>query len=428
MVFRVSRGRAIPSFYNIEKVNLKLIKESKVPKKVFTVIYQGSGETGYLRTKIIKICELFNASQFKIPPRQEIKQHIMDLNAEIEEKSKALKETQNTILDIISTKIGEDDDQLKHPNYTLYKLFFKKEKLIYANLNKCKVRDNVIDGDVWIPADKYQEVIDKLTELANRNESHNTAQFIDIPGEDKSVPPTFIETNEFTSSFQEIVNTYGVPRYREVNPAIFNIVTFPFLFGVMFGDIGHGFLLFMFSCYLFYDSEELKKPKNTLNPVYKARHLFLLMGFFAFYCGWMYNDFISMPLNIFGTCYTNQDLEAVRTNQSCVYPFGLDPKWYVAKNELTYFNSLKMKLAVILGVSQMLLGIVLRGMNNIYYKDYLGFVFEFIPQIIFMSLLFGYMNLMIIIKWLTVWVDTKMAPSIINQLMLIFLRLGSTVI
>ena len=75
----------------------------------------------------------------------------------------------------------------------------------------------------------------------------------------------------------------------------------------------------------------------------------------------------------------------------------------------------------------MLLGICLRGMNHIYFKDYLGFVFEFIPQIIFMSLLFGYMNIMIIIKWLTVWVDTKMAPSIINQLMLIFLRLGSVV-
>lgn len=351
----------------------------------------------------------------------------MDLNDEIEVKAKTLKETQNTIMDIISSKIGEDDDQLHHPNYTLYKYFFKKEKLIWTNLNKCKVRDNVIDGDVWIPAEKYSDVISKLSELANRNESHNTAQFIDILENDTAVPPTFIETNEFTSSFQEIVNTYGIPRYREVNPALFNIITFPFLFGVMFGDIGHGFLLFLFASYLFYDAEELKKPKSSLKEIYKARHLFLLMGFFACYCGWMYNDFISMPLNIFGTCYVNKGDDAERVNQSCVYPFGLDPKWYVAKNELTFFNSLKMKLAVILGVSQMLLGICLRGMNHIYFKDYLGFVFEFIPQIIFMSLLFGYMNIMIIIKWLTVWVDTKMAPSIINQLMLIFLRLGSVV-
>lgn len=34
----------------------------------------------------------------------------------------------------------------------------------------------------------------------------------------------------------------------------------------------------------------------------------------------------------------------------CVYPIGIDPKWYVSHNEVTYFNSLKMKVAVILGV------------------------------------------------------------------------------
>jgi V-type H+-transporting ATPase subunit a len=28
--------------------------------------------------------------------------------------------------------------------------------------------------------------------------------------------------------------------YKEINPAVFAMVTFPFLFGVMFGDIGHG--------------------------------------------------------------------------------------------------------------------------------------------------------------------------------------------
>lgn len=52
--------------------------------------------------------------------------------------------------------------------------------------------------------------------------------------------PNYFRENEMLFGFQEIVDTYGVPRYKELNPAVFTLVTFPFLFGVMYGDIGHG--------------------------------------------------------------------------------------------------------------------------------------------------------------------------------------------
>ena len=40
-----------------------------------------------------------------------------------------------------------------------------------------------------------------------------------------------------------ITNTYGVPSYGEANPAVFSIVTFPYLFAIMFGDYGHGSII-----------------------------------------------------------------------------------------------------------------------------------------------------------------------------------------
>eukprot|EP00967_Tisochrysis_lutea_P018666 scaffold21168_cov35-Tisochrysis_lutea.AAC.5 len=59
---------------------------------------------------------------------------------------------------------------------------------------------------------------------------------------------------------QDIVDTYGVPRYGEINPAVFTIVTFPFLFGVMFGDVGHGAMLTAFAAYLcIYEKRNLER-------------------------------------------------------------------------------------------------------------------------------------------------------------------------
>lgn len=61
-----------------------------------------------------------------------------------------------------------------------------------------------------------------------------------------------------------------------------------------------------------------------------------------------------------------------------------------------------------------------------YFKQPLDFFLEFIPQLIFMSSLFGYMIIMIFIKWSTNWDGREAsAPSIISQLMNIFLDFGN---
>ena len=64
--------------------------------------------------------------------------------------------------------------------------------------------------------------------------------------------PTYfaVDDSPIKESFQNIVNTYGMPRYKEINPAVFTMITFPFLYGVMYGDVGHGLLLFCIGTYL----------------------------------------------------------------------------------------------------------------------------------------------------------------------------------
>ncbi len=413
-------------------------KSKEGPKKIFSIFFQ-SGIENVLLEKMLKVCDLFNANRYVIPRREEIETELKSIQKESMINQEFLIQAQRSILEFISIRA---ENPLNQPGkYDLYRKFFKKEKLIQLNLNKCLVTQNLVIGEVWIPEEKFHEVKSNLSKYAE-SDPNSLAVTFDEPSQDLNtpkVPPTYFKTNDLIYPFQEIVNTYGVPRYQEANPALFSIVTFPFLFGVMFGDIGHGFLLFLFALYLCWNKETLIKSKSLLAPALKARYLLLFMGFFAFYSGWLYNDFLSIPLNIFGTCYVNpqDELNSIGEKDSlipkraeripdCTYPFGLDPKWYVASNELAYFNSLKMKLSVVLGVTQMTFGIILRGMNNLFFNNVIDFVFEFIPQLIFMTTLFGYMIFMIFVKWSTDWSqDTSQAPNIISILMNIFLKKGS---
>lgn len=75
------------------------------------------------------------------------------------------------------------------------------------------------------------------------------------------------------------------------------------------------------------------------------------MGFFAVFCGFIYNDFMSIPLDLFGSCYNKSTKKTLRkSDEDCVYPFGIDPAWLNATNSLQYYNSFKMKTAIIFGI------------------------------------------------------------------------------
>lgn len=168
-------------------------------------------------------------------------------------------------------------------------------------------------------------------------------------------PPTFNRTNRFTRGFQNLIDAYGVASYREANPALYTIITFPFLFGIMFGDLGHGIIMALFGAWMVIWEKSLsaKKSNNEIwNIFFGGRYIILLMGIFSMYTGTVYNDVFSKSMNIFGSAWKinydtatimgNKDLQLNPDNDTVnwePYAFGLDPVWQLANNKIIFLNS-----------------------------------------------------------------------------------------
>lgn len=317
----------------------------------------------------------------------------------------------------------------------IYKMFIQKEKCLYITLNKLKREDKLYQGYCWIPKLDNKRILGEIEGLKEKNKNIEMPT-MKVVSEHGVRPPSLFRMNEFTWVFQEIVNTYGIPTYKEVNPAVFAIVTFPFLFGIMFGDIAHGGVLFLVGAILCLFSEQIKRKAPGMEIFLSLRYMILLMGLFAAYCGFIYNDFMAIPVWFFDSCYDLKEIVgpdgtpvppssahphripvSAELKPDCTYPIGIDPTWFIGTNFLTFLNSLKMKLSVILGIMQMSLGICMKAFNAAYFKNKLDFFYEFVPQIILMLCLFGFMDWLIIAKWLTDFTGKEhTAPSIISTM------------
>ena len=89
----------------------------------------------------------------------------------------------------------------------------------------------------WIPARDLK----RATAALRRNLEHPfRIEARDPTAEERPLVPSYLPTGALMAPFATLVRQYGIPRYGEVDPTVLFAITFLVMFGMMFGDIGHG--------------------------------------------------------------------------------------------------------------------------------------------------------------------------------------------
>ncbi|XP_052123294.1 V-type proton ATPase 116 kDa subunit a 1 isoform X2 [Frankliniella occidentalis] len=434
MLWRVSRGNVFLRQAELDELIEDPATGNKFHKTVFVVFFQGEN----LKARVKKVCAGFHASTYHCPSSAaERKEKLAQIRTQLEDLNMVLNQTQDHRHRVLLS-VGKE--------VTKWMVMVRKTKAIYHTLNmfnmdvtkKCQI------GECWVPYADLGLVRDALAD-GGKAVGSSIQSFVNII-ETAENPPTFIRTNKFTAGFQALVDAYAVTSYREVNPALYTIVTFPFLFAVMFGDLGHGLIVTLFAAYLCIWEKKLSQVKGggeIWTIFFGGRYIILMMGVFSIYTGLIYNDVFSLSMNIFGSSWNATRIAhdpiidssrhvtmdpATEDYAQAPYVMGLDPVWQTATNKIIFLNSFKMKISIIIGVVHMVFGVMMSLINHVQNRKYISIITEFVPQMLFLLLLFGYMAVMMLMKWILYWPtqdpsEFKSSPTCAPSVLITFINM-----
>ncbi|KAK6459311.1 V0 domain of vacuolar H+ATPase [Scheffersomyces xylosifermentans] len=418
ILWRVLRGNLY--YHSEELVEPVYDVESKsyVNKNSFIIFSHGA----IIYDRIKKICESLDADLYNVESTKNLRLgQLTDTEIKLGDLSTVLSQSENALsseLIMISRDLAKWWEVIA------------REKAVYKTMNLCDYDDSrkTLVAEGWIPTDE----ISTLTSTIKGADNSQTIPTIINVLDTTRTPPTFHRTNKFTNAFQNICDAYGIATYREVNPGLATVITFPFMFAIMFGDVGHGFILTLAAFTMVYNEKKLNAMKRDeiFDMAFSGRYILLLMGIFSMYTGLLYNDIFSRSMTLFSSGWEWPENfkvgETLHAKSVGTYVFGLDPAWHGSENALLFSNSYKMKLSVLMGYVHMSYSYVFSLVNYVHFNSVIDIVGNFIPGLLFMQGIFGYLSLCIVYKWTVNWyVVDKQPPGLLNMLISMFLSPGT---
>jgi V-type H+-transporting ATPase subunit a len=318
VLFRALRGNLFMNHAEIQDPIIDPLTDDEVFKNVFIVFAHGKE----LINKIKKICESMGATLYPVDEHPEKRrENALEVMARLEDLRHVLDNTRAAR----KAELSRVADNL-HP----WQVILTKEKAMYHAMNKMSYDLNrkALIAEGWCPKASLGAIQYSLRAVTERTGSTIPPMLNEIPT--TRTPPTSQKTNKVSEPFQGIVDAYGVAKYGEVNPGLYTIITFPFLFAVMFGDFGHGVIATIFASWVVMNEAKLGKKDwgEIWQMFFGGRYIILLMSVFSMFTGLVYNDAFSQAMTLMKSRYTFEFNNATSRwigEKTLTYGFGLDP-------------------------------------------------------------------------------------------------------
>ncbi len=138
----------------------------------------------------------------------------------------------------------------------------------------------------WIPSSRLSTVTEQLKRVSSNILIDATPSR--RGGTQNQTVPVALRNPGWLGAFQSLVTTYAQPRYEEIDPTILITLTFPLLFGAMFGDVAHGLLLALFGAIIMSGRVKMLRSLASLAP------LIVVCGLAATVFGFIYGSIFGL--------------------------------------------------------------------------------------------------------------------------------------
>lgn len=295
--------------------------------------------------------------------------------------------TKDAILDV-ETRIKRLENEIKEKGREIAEIRKEKfkdllvmQELVQIEESKAKAkilfgkseRVRVIEG--WAPEEEVENVIEGINEETG---GFSVVEVREPKREDVRVP-SLLNNPRIIKPFESVVKMYGHPLYKDIDPTLITAIIFPVLFGLMFPDMGHGFLILLLGLALMFAFKGLGKELRGMGVIITLCGLCSVVG------GALFGEF-------FGFSEYASHLVADSVGMDIPHWLVFKPLWFEPIPNVEFMFVVTM----VIGVMHMGLGLFLNVINKFSNRNFLEVISGFVKiwclfgALYFLLLLFGF--------------------------------------